>query len=247
MSARPIAAFATVLALAGGLSGCASAAPAPTWAPVAELPPRATTATDPGIAGLADAAWVERVATASGIPERALAAYAGAALLTAEVNPDCGIGWNTLAGLGAIESDHGRHAGSRIGPDGTAEPGIFGIALDGGDTDTVADSDGGVIDGDDVHDRAVGPLQFIPESWRNWGFDGNGDGVADPQNIDDAAVAASNYLCRASRDAGPMSTEVGWRAGIDGYNSADGYAEAVATESVAATEAAEPRDQSSEG
>ncbi len=233
-----MSALVAVLVLSGGLSGCASAAPAPSWAPAAELPPRASIATDPGIAGLADAAWVERVATASGIPARALAAYAGAALLTAELNPDCGIGWNTLAGLGAIESDHGRHAGSQIGPDGAAVPGIFGVALDGGDTDTVTDSDGGELDGDAVHDRAVGPLQLIPESWRNWGFDGNGDGVRDPQNIDDAAVAASNYLCRASRDIGPMSTEVGWRAGIDAYNSAGGYAEAVARESVAATEAA---------
>lgn len=247
MSARPIAALVAALALAGVLAGCASAAPAPTWAPVAELPPRATTATDPGIAGLADAAWVERVASAAGIPARALAAYAGAALLTAEVNPDCGIGWNTLAGLGAIESDHGRHAGSRIGADGTAVPGIFGVALDGGDTDTVTDSDGGVIDGDAVHDRAVGPLQLIPESWRNWGYDGNGDGAVDPQNIDDAAVAASNYLCRASRDSGPMSAEVGWRAGIDAYNSAGGYAEAVARAAIAATQAAEPEDQPSVG
>jgi len=227
----------------GTLAGCTGPqAPAPTWAPPAEAPPHASAPTEQGIAGLPDAAWVERVAAASGIPARALAAYAGAALLTAEVNPDCAIPWNTLAGLGAVESDHGRHAGSRIGPDGTAEPGIFGVALDGGGTDTVTDSDDGAIDGDAVHDRAVGPLQLIPESWRNWGYDGNGDGAVDPQNIDDAAVAAANYLCRASRDAGAMTTEVGWRAGIDAYNSAGGYAEAVASAAIAAAEAATAED-----
>ena len=221
------------------LCGCsAPATPAPAWAPPADLPPLAAEPATPGISSLAAADWVARVAVASGIPPRALAAYAGAALLTAEVNPDCGIGWNTIAGLGAVESDHGRHDGSALADDGTAQPGIFGVALDGGDTDEITDTDGGEIDGDAVHDRAVGPLQFIPESWRNWGFDGNIDGLADPQNIDDAAVAAANYLCRASRDTAPMSTEVGWRAGVVAYNSAPSYIDAVATAAVAAGEAA---------
>ena len=88
-------------------------------------------------------------------------------------------------------------------------PGIFGIALDGGDDRQHPDSDDGAIDGDPDSDRAVGPMQLIPQTWRNWHVDGGGDGVEDPQNIDDAATAAANYLCR-STDA--MDTEDGWRA-----------------------------------
>ncbi len=43
----------------------------------------------------------------------------------------------------------------------------------------------------------MGPLQFIPSTWRSWGVDANGDGVADPNQIDDAALAAGRYLCAA--------------------------------------------------
>lgn len=225
-------------ALLSSLAGCSGpTAQAPEWAPPAELPPAAATPVRAGISGLADPEWVDRVAAASGIPERALAAYAGAALVVNQTNPGCGIAWNTLAGVGSVESDHGRHDGSVIGENGTAVPGIFGIALDGGDTDTITDTDQGSIDGDLVHDRAVGPMQMIPESWRNWGYDGNHDGLVDPQNIDDAAVAAANYLCRASRDTAPMSTLEGWRAGIAAYNSAPSYSIAVARAAIAAAEA----------
>ena len=40
-------------------------------------------------------------------------------------------------------------------------------------------------------------MQFIPSTWALYGADGNGDGVADPFNIFDAAAAAAHYLCRA--------------------------------------------------
>ena len=66
-----------------------------------------------------------------------------------------------------------------------------------------------LIDGDPDIDRAVGPMQLIPQTWRNWHVDGGADGVEDPQNIDDAATAAANYLCRSSIG---MDTEAGWRA-----------------------------------
>lgn len=235
MLVRPLLALVAALALAG----CsAPAAPTPEWAPPADPPPAATEAIRPGVSGLVDAAWVERVALATGIPLRTLAAYAGAALNKAAAMPECGLSWNTLAGIGAVESDHGRYGGATIADDGTVSPAIIGIALDGGDTDEITDTDGGAIDGDAVFDRAVGPLQFIPEAWNNWYVDGSGDGVTDPHNIDDAAVAASNYLCRAVRDVGPMSTEDGWKAGIASYNSATSYSEAVAAAGVAAAEGA---------
>ncbi|WP_233245531.1 lytic transglycosylase domain-containing protein [Salinibacterium hongtaonis] len=198
-------------------SDAAYAAPSP-------LPPEAEVPA-PGAVGRADPDWVRATAQATGIPERALAAYAGAALFKSTDRADCGIGWNHLAAIGLIESDHGRYGGSTIATDGTTVPPIYGIALDGNGVASIPDSDGGTIDGDATHDRAVGPMQIIPGTWRNWHVDGNSDGVEDPQNIDDAVIAASNYLCRSSPD---MVDEDGWRAGIHAYNRSDAYAHSVA-------------------
>jgi len=190
--------------------------------------PRPVAAADPhaAIRTKVDADWAAQTAAATGIPIRALVAYAGAAIYKADQMPECGLSWSTLAGVGAIESDHGRYGGSVLDEKGTARPGIFGIALDGGDTAEVPDSDDGEIDGDPDHDRAVGPMQLIPQAWRNWHVDANGDGIEDPQNIDDAVLAAANYLCRSS---GAMDTEDGWRAAIGAYNGTDAYLTSVAT------------------
>ena len=209
----------------GGLGAAPSEPPGPDFALPAAAPPRAATPTRAGVAGLADAGWVDRVSAASGIPARALAAYAGAAIAKAEAMPSCGLGWTTLAAIGLIESDHGRHARSSVGEAGTVTPPIFGVAHDAAATAHIPDSDGGAIDGDAEFDRAVGPMQLIPQTWKNWHVDGNGDGVEDPQNIDDAVVATSNYLCRASGD---MAGRDGWRAGVGAYNSSDFYIRSVA-------------------
>lgn len=197
---------------------------APAYAAPAAHPPRAATP-GPGAANTADAEWVRKAASATGIPERALAAYAGAALFKSTDRPGCGLGWNTLAGIGLVESDHGRYGGSSVDADGTVTPPIFGIALDGTSSAHIPDSDVGAIDGDAEYDRAVGPMQLIPVTWRNWHVDGNGDGVEDPHHIDDAVIAASNYLCRASPD---MVDEDGWRTGLGSYNRSEEYAHAVA-------------------
>jgi membrane-bound lytic murein transglycosylase B len=94
----------------------------------------------------------------------------------------------------------------------------------------IPDSDGGAIDQDAAADRAVGPMQLIPQTWRNWHADGNGDGIQDPQNIDDAVMATTNYLCRASS---ALDTQTGWRAAISAYNSAGSYIGKVARVAVA--------------
>lgn len=209
--------------------------PAPSWAPPAE-PPVAAAEPGIGIAGLVDADWLSKTAAATGIPDRALAAYAGAALAKAAAMPECGLAWNTLAGIGATESDHGRHGGSTFLPDGTVTPPIYGPPLDGGDgVEHIPDSDGGTIDGDATIDRASGPFQLIPQSWRNWHVDGSGDGVEDPQNIDDAALAAANYLCRVSI---AMDTEEGWNAAVAGFNSPQSYRDTVARFAVRYADAA---------
>lgn len=197
---------------------------APTWAAPGPVP---IAAENPGAGNQTrvDADWAEQTAAATGIPVRALVAYAGAAMFKAQQMPECALSWSTLAGVGKVESDHGRHGGSMLDEGGTAVPGIFGIALDGVSTANIPDSDDGEFDGDAEYDRAVGPMQLIPQTWRNWHVDGGGDGVEDPQNIDDAATAAANYLCRSS---GAMDTEEGWRAAISAYNSSDTYLSNVA-------------------
>ena len=187
--------------------------PTPTAAPA----PRVTVVA-------ADPAWTTRTAAATGIRERALRAYAAAALTLRVEQPGCGLGWNTLAGIGAIESAHGTHSGGHLDDAGYPQPAIRGIPLDGSASAAIADTDGGEWDGDAIWDRAVGPLQFIPATWQRWGADGNGDGTNDPNQIDDAALAAARYLCAS----GEMSSATGWRRAVFSYNHLDSYVDDVA-------------------
>ncbi|MCU1558340.1 MAG: hypothetical protein JWN09_2335 [Microbacteriaceae bacterium] len=186
---------------------------------------RASAPVGAGIAGLADPAWIASTARATGIPPRALQAYAGVAIQVADAGSGCGIGWNTLAGIGEVESHHGTIFGGTLDANGTATPPIYGVPLAGGAVANIPDTDGGAIDGDPTIDRAVGPMQLIPQSWRNWHADANGDGVQDPQNIDDATMAAAHYLCRAGGQQ--LGQEAGWRKAVLAYNGSDAYLQNV--------------------
>jgi hypothetical protein len=42
------------------------------------------------------------------------------------------------------------------------------------------------------HKGAMGPFQFMPETWVRFAVDGNGDGQKDPFNLEDAAYSAAN-------------------------------------------------------
>jgi hypothetical protein len=42
--------------------------------------------------------------------------------------------------------------------------------------------------------NAVGWMQFLPSTWKTWGVDANGDGIADPYNPVDAIFSAARYL-----------------------------------------------------
>ena len=171
-----------------------------------------------------DPSWLDAVSSRSGIPHTALAAYAGAASMLAEQSPRCHLGWNTLAAIGHIESDDGRHGGAVVSDNGYSSAPIVGPKLDGSAFAGIHDSDGGVWDGDTVWDHAVGPFQFIPQTWRDWGADGNGDGQADPNQMDDAALTAARYLCHA----GDLSTADGWRRAVFSYNHSESYVGDVA-------------------
>ncbi len=163
--------------------------------------------------------------SANGIPAAALAAYQRAAQLVDAADPECQIDWALIAAIGKVESNHGRYGGNGIDTDGTVRPGIYGIPLNGSnDTTAIPDTDQGAYDRDTTWDRAVGPMQFIPGTWRSVGVDANGDGRKDPQNMADAATSTAVYLCSGPGDLG---TEGGARPAVLRYNHSDAYADQV--------------------
>jgi membrane-bound lytic murein transglycosylase B len=152
-----------------------------------------------------------------------LDAYVKAAQRIQSERPACGLQWWMIAALGRIESHHGTIFGSQVRPDGRTSIRIIGIALDGTDnTLRIPDTDGGALDGDPVYDRAVGPLQFIPETWSVFRRDGNGDGSRDPHNIYDAALATGAFLCVRSGNQRLDTTE-GLRRAYFAYNRSTDY------------------------
>jgi membrane-bound lytic murein transglycosylase B len=231
MTGRPwiLVAVAAALVLSAGLALrlWAGDDAAPTFAPQAAPPPTTPWEGGPQYLETVDSDWVQRAAAATGIPSTAMLAYAQAAVATGNVFPECGIGWNTIAAIGLVESDHGRHGGAVVAESGRADPPIFGVALDGDGVALIPDTDDGAFDGDAEHDRAVGPMQIIPQTWRSWAVDASGDNLADPHNIKDAAFAAANHLCRSS--GWDMVSQDGWRAGIAGYNAGEQYLRDVAS------------------
>lgn len=152
----------------------------------------------------------------------AIDAYWRAAAITAGTRPGCAIDWALIGAIGKVETGHATYRGTSLAPDGSTTPTILGIALDGSNgTLKVNDTDGGVLDGDPIADRAVGPMQFIPGTWRAYATDGNGDGVADPHNIYDSALAAANYLCSSA--GGPISQEANASRAVYAYNRSSAY------------------------
>ena len=158
-----------------------------------------------------------------GIPGVVLDAYQFAQQTLTATRPGCHLSWSTLAGIGRIESNHASDGrvdafGNTLGP-------ILGLRLDGSPgVAAIADTDHGQLDGDPVWDRAVGPMQFIPSSWRAYGVDGNGDGVANPNNIYDSTVATGLYLCAGGTD---LADPVQLQAAVFRYNHSATYVNVV--------------------
>ncbi|HUG86727.1 MAG TPA: peptidoglycan DD-metalloendopeptidase family protein [Euzebya sp.] len=173
------------------------------------------------------------VAMHADIPPVAMAAYLTAADLLAQ-DPDatgpgqgCRPSWALLAAIGKIETDHARFGGAVLDAGGTAVPPILGVVLDGRlpGTRAIPDTDEGRLDGNGAWDRAVGPMQFIPQTWLAHQRDGNGDGHHDPQNLFDAATTAAVYLC--SHVIGDIATREGITTAVFAYNRSAAYVEAA--------------------
>jgi len=204
------------------------------------------------------------------------------AYIRAAASVSCSVDWALLAGIGKIESNHGRLGGASVSRSGKVSTTILGPLLDGGQTErdlgeagavdepfaavavgveaarvaakvavessfrsalrtvddagtvddepedqgngfaVVVDSDGGRLDGNEQWDRAIGPMQFLPETWTKWATDGNGDGVSDPHNLYDAAAAAARFLCDLSATRGPSPSTF-----VLGYNASTSYVRSV--------------------
>nr|WP_240981715.1 NlpC/P60 family protein [Streptomyces sp. R302] len=165
----------------------------------------------------------------SGIGPVVLDAYVRAAAAMTTLRPRCrGMRWSVVAGIGRVESNHA--AGRDVATSGAVTPRIYGVRLNGsgagGNTSVHGDTDRGVLDGDTVYDRAVGPMQFIPSTWNGpSGQDGNGDGAKDPHNIYDAAQATAAYLC----GTGPsdLGDDAQLRKAVLRYNQSGAYADEV--------------------
>jgi hypothetical protein len=161
------------------------------------------------------------LAAGLGIPATAMDAYQQASASPEGVG--CGTRWQILAGIGRVESNHA--SDRTIAEDGTTSPPIIGPILDGTDgTARVDDTDGGILDGDPNHDRAVGPMQFLPASWDGFGGDGNSDGQADPHNLYDAALGAVRHLCDGIQR---LDDEDALAQALLAYNHSDTYVQTV--------------------
>ena len=138
------------------------------------------------------------------------------------LSDDCHLPFAVLMAIGEVES--GSLRGRTLDARHNVVPPVIGPALSGSGFAAIRDSDRGRLDRDPVWDRAVGPMQFIPGTWRLWGADGNGDGVADPQNVEDAALSAGRYLCAGGRD---LARQADLEKAILSYNHSRRYLETV--------------------
>lgn len=173
-----------------------------------------------------DPVWVSRIAARTGIPAVALRAYGRASILAASDLPGCHVGWTTLAAIGQVESAHGTVGGARLLRSGRSSRPILGPALDGRDGVAAlrSDAEGVRLHGDATWDHAVGPMQFLTGSWQRFGADADGDGVADPTDIDDAAWGAARHLCAGGAD---LRDGRAWARAVLGYNASDVYVRRV--------------------
>ena len=175
------------------------------------------------------ASWAQETGTRAGIPVVAVQAYGYAELVAGRTTPGCHLSWTTIAAVAKVESGHGSANGAVLNVDGSVAPPIRGLPLDGkGGRPEVRDHDQGALDGDTQYDRPVGPLQFFPETWTaisvGNGVDADNNGISDPNDIDDASLAAAKYLCQGGRD---LAKPDAWWDAILSYNGVRPYAQKV--------------------
>lgn len=131
--------------------------------------------------------WVDKTSGWLNIPKRAMRSYAQATVTLNKQLPNCHMSWVTLAGVGKQTTDHAR-AGGALAADGkTAKP-IGNVELRDFFGKTVSKS------------AARGPMQLTSAQWNRYGTSATGSGDGDPENFDDAVLAAGKALCAGGLD-----------------------------------------------
>ena len=75
---------------------------------------------------------------------------------------------------------------------------------------------------------AMGPMQFLADTWAAYGVDGDGNGVADVYHATDAAFGAANYLCHSGAGDPSRLAEAIWAYNHAGWYVADVLSRAAA-------------------
>ncbi len=139
--------------------------------------------------------------SAAELSDEELVAYQRTEGVMATAAPDCHLSWALVAAVARVDTSV--------------------IA----DHDRPADSDAGQYDGDPRHDRPVGPLHLMPATWTLVAVDGDDDGLRDPDDLDDAALAAGVVLCGDGRD---LDDQRSLRRALKGFHPDHRYAVIVA-------------------
>lgn len=215
-----VASGAMVAATSAALTGNPASAPADAAAPATtsaamvdelpELPAEAPDVVQPAAGTLG--AYADYAQAANEIPDEALVAYQRAASVMAKAAPECHLEWSLLAAIGRIASDHG-------GSD------VAAVALVDAGRRAAPDTDGGTLDGDASHDLPVGPLRLLPATWTVVAVDGDDDGDRNPEDLDDASLAAGVVLCGNDRD---LTRDGDFRDALHMFNTAPRYPGVVA-------------------
>jgi membrane-bound lytic murein transglycosylase B len=227
----PMAVLVGAWGAALGNSGLATASDGVSASDIPDVPatafeqPASVQQAPSGVDQKAGAAGTVATLSTNGIPTSALAAYRRAETLLGKADKACHLPWNLVAAIGRVESNHGRTNGNSLDDSGIAQPGIYGVPLDGKDGRArITDTDSGALDKNSVYDLAVGPMQFIPGTWQSVGVDSDGDGSKNPQSINDAATSAGIYLCAGEGD---LSDPADAAAAVKRYNNSDAYVDLV--------------------
>lgn len=145
--------------------------------------------------------------------------YVRAAATMDDQPPECAIDWASIGAVSRVESQHGTYLGRSVLASGDLDRPLLGLLLNGSGVATVRDTDGGALDGNGEFDRALGPMQFLPRTWRVFEVDGDSDGDTDPQSMYDATATAAAYLC----NLGQTKRTADFGARLLGYNASSAY------------------------